>query len=183
MQIGRVYTIRSHLRPDLVYYGSTKETLSRRLSQHTSKYRDFQVGKGCFYTSFDVIEIGDAYIELVELVEYTEKSQLHAVEGRHIRENECVNKIVPGRSPEEKRGVQKAANAKHYVGHKEELTARHAKYNADHRDEILKAQKIYRDAHFEQRHAQSTCECGGHFLVIGKSKQLRTSKHLAWMAK
>ena len=89
---GYVYSIRSHLKPELVYYGSTKETLSRRLAQHVSSYKHYLIKKHNFITSFKLIELGKFYIELVEIVEYIDKAQLHAVEGRHIRENDCVNK-------------------------------------------------------------------------------------------
>ena len=95
---GYVYAIRSLSDPTLVYYGSTKEQLSRRMAQHRDDYRSFLAGKRRFVTSFRVLEAGDAYIELVEIVEYEEKAQLHAVEGKCIRENQCVNKRVAGRT-------------------------------------------------------------------------------------
>ena len=79
---GRVHTIRSHLRPDLVYIGSTKETLARRLAQHKVAYKGFVAGKSRFVTSYKLLEIGDAYIDLVELVNYTEKSQLASASAR-----------------------------------------------------------------------------------------------------
>ena len=124
MQIGRVYSIRSHLRPDLVYYGSTKQTLACRLAEHTRRCKYFRAGKSSsFYTSFIIIELGDAYIEIVERVQFSEKSQLRAVEGRHIRENDCVNKYVPGRSSVE-------SYAAHYDQHKAKYAVRNAKYHA-----------------------------------------------------
>ena len=115
---GRVYTIRSYLKPELVYYGSTKETLSRRLAQHVSDYKKHLNGQQHFISSFKLIELGDAYIGLVEIVEYIDKAQLHAVEGRHIRENNCVNKYQAGRS-----------KAQYCLDNAVVINARHAQYD------------------------------------------------------
>ncbi len=96
MKTGRVYSIRSHLRPDLVYIGSTKETLSRRLAQHKTALKQYQAGKHRCVTSFEIIKLGDAYVELIQLVEYKEKCELHAAERKCIRETDCVNKYMRG---------------------------------------------------------------------------------------
>ncbi len=65
---GFVYIIRSKHTDD-VYYGSTKKALKRRFSGHKSSYK---TGKNDTQ-SFLIMKYADAYIELVEEVEYEDK--------------------------------------------------------------------------------------------------------------
>ena len=156
MTIGRVYSIRSHTRPELVYYGSTKETLSRRMAGHRHNYKRFLAGTYEFITSFRLLELGDAKIELVELVEYTEKSQLIAVESRWIREHECVNKVQPARTQ--------------------------AQYRVDNRGAILAWHAAYNATHAEHRNAKFDCPCGGKHTTRNKPQHARTARHQTWLA-
>ena len=101
---GFIYTVRSKSRLDLVYYGSTEQKLCERMSSHRSSYKRFVSGKinnPC--TSFQIMALGDAYIELVEEVRVPSKKHMHAIEGRYQRENDCVNKIIAGRTAKELR--------------------------------------------------------------------------------
>ena len=156
MVVGRVYSIRSHLRPDLVYFGSTQETLARRLSQHRFDYKRFLAGNFHFITSFKLLELGDCYIELVEIVHFEEKSQLHAAESKCIRESECVNKFVPGRTA-----------AEYHIDHKEKINERHAQYNLSHCDHL---------------HAKHPCQCGGKFTTKNKSQHSKSALHLRYLS-
>ena len=153
---GYVYSIRSHLKPELVYYGSTKETLARRLAGHRKSYKRYLAGKTHFVSSFKLLEAGEAYIELVQIVEYTEKAELHAAEGKWIRENICVNKHVPGRS-----------DAKYYRDNATAIFARHVEYEAANA------------AHIKEKH---DCQCGGKYTTQGIARHTRTLKHTAWLA-
>ena len=56
-QNGKIYTIRSYSRPDLIYIGSTTVSLSERFGKHKHNTGE---------TSKIIIELGDAYIELFE---------------------------------------------------------------------------------------------------------------------
>jgi hypothetical protein len=154
---GYVYAIRSLSDPTLVYYGSTKETLARRMAGHRVHYRAFLAEKRDFVTSFRVLEAGDAYIELVEIVEYEEKAQLHAAEGKCIRENLCVNKAVAGRTRKQ-----------HQVDNSVRLNAKAAAYYAVHAEHI---------------NAKQTCACGGQFTHKHEARHLRSLKHCVWVEK
>ncbi len=68
------------------------------MSGHRAKYNQYRLGKYNNVTSFKLLELGDAYIALEQLVEYEDKAQLEAVELRFIRENPCVNRYHPGRT-------------------------------------------------------------------------------------
>ncbi len=56
------------------------------MAEHRSNHKRHLAGKFHFVTSFRVLEAGDAYMELVQIVEYEEKVQLHA----HAAEGKCT---------------------------------------------------------------------------------------------
>jgi hypothetical protein len=128
---GFIYTVRSKSHPELVYYGSTIQPLSERMSGHRASYKMFLKGdrNGC--TSYQIVELGDAYIELVEAVRVPSKQHMKAIEGRYQRENDCVNKNVAGRTDKEygdaynKTPARKASIIKHREteGYKEKSKA------------------------------------------------------------
>jgi hypothetical protein len=119
---GYIYCVRSHQTTD-VYYGSTEQKLSSRMSGHRSDYKCWINTKKNYVTSFEILKYGDAYIELVEECEYTSKQEMQKREGHFIREMECVNKIIAGRT-----------RAEHYNDNAEEIK----KYNIDNAEEIKK---------------------------------------------
>ena len=90
---GKIYCIRSLSRPDLIYIGSTCNTLSKRFSQHKQKSNPL--------SRKQVIDIGDSYTELLEDVPCDNKNQLIRREGQLIRSMDCVNKSVAGRTRQE----------------------------------------------------------------------------------
>ena len=95
--IGYVYKIISvHI--DKIYVGSTVQSLEKRLSCHKSEYRGYKLGKSWSHTtSFDLIELGEVKIELIEEVEFTEKYQLLRREKYWIEQYRLValNKATP----------------------------------------------------------------------------------------
>ncbi len=135
---GLVYTIRSKS-SELVYYGSTVEKmLSNRMASHRTNYKRWMAGKNTNCTSFQILALGDAYIELVEEVEVETKQHLRALEGKYQRENTCVNIRIAGRTeaeylalPEVKAANKarqatpkaKATRAAHYASHKAAIAA------------------------------------------------------------
>jgi len=83
-QQGKIYSIRSVSRPDLVYVGSTVQPLSKRFGRHKTPANHT--------TSKQVIDIGDAYIELIEMYPCDNIEQLRQREGEIMRSMDCVNK-------------------------------------------------------------------------------------------
>ena len=77
-------------------------TIEQRLSTHKQDYHRYKDGRKerpitlckIFYESGGE----NCKIELVELFSYNSQEELHKREGEFIRENECVNKFIPGRS-------------------------------------------------------------------------------------
>ena len=97
-----IYTIRSPT-TDKYYIGSTTQKLCKRFGDHKIKYKLYLDAKHHFVTSFNLLELGDAYIELLEEMNCDNKTQLEKREGELIREhkNDCVNKRIEGRTKKE----------------------------------------------------------------------------------
>ena len=88
-----IYALKNRTSDD-VYYGSTKQTLNRRLSVHKSGHKK----NSRYVSSFEILKCPTAYIELIEEVS---EEQRYEREGWWIRNNPCVNKQVAGRSKTE----------------------------------------------------------------------------------
>jgi hypothetical protein len=100
---GKIYTIRSH-QTDKIYIGSTTQPLSERFRDHKKKFKYWKDGRGSNYvSSYEILKYDDAYIELLEDCDCERKEQLHKREGALIREMDCVNKLIAGRTDKEYR--------------------------------------------------------------------------------
>lgn len=148
---GKIYKIWSPSRDDLIYYGSTIEKLNRRLSGHITKYKSYKAGKGCNCRSFKIFEVCDDYrIDLVENYPCNSKEELNSREGEFIKNNMCVNKVVPCRTDKEYRIDNKEKikekDKKYRENNKEKERERHKKYNDNHKEEA----KQYRENHKEE---------------------------------
>lgn len=129
-QSGKIYVIRSPS-TEKYYIGSTCEKyLSNRFGSHNSKYRNFLNNNQAYITSFEIIKLGDAYIELLEMFPCNSKLELCKREGELIREHKenCVNKHIAGRTGKE-----------HYEDNREHKL----QYNINNKDKI----KNYRHAY------------------------------------
>lgn len=99
-QNGKIYSLRSYQTDD-IYIGSTTQSLALRKGGHQRDYKRYSNGKYHFVTSFNIIKFDDCYIELIEKYSCNSKNELEKREGELIRERDCVNKIVVGRTPKE----------------------------------------------------------------------------------
>ena len=145
----------------LEYYGSTTQTLSQRLGGHARNHRKWQAGKYHYVSSFEVLRFPDARIELVEIVDTKLKSILQAREGYYIRNFECVNKNVAGRT-----------QAEWYVDNRETILQKQNTYKATHRAEIA-----VRDG------VKVECPCGTTCEKLHLSVHKKSKKHLEFFAK
>jgi hypothetical protein len=87
-QNGKIYSIRSRSNLDLVYVGSTTQPLSKRFGEHKKQSNKIK-------TSKKIIDLGDAYIELIENFSCNSKEELLKREGEIMRSMDCVNKCNP----------------------------------------------------------------------------------------
>ena len=63
MFVGRIYKIKSK-RHSQVYIGSTRKLLATRFAEHCAEYEKYKNGDAKYRTSFELIKLGDAWIEL-----------------------------------------------------------------------------------------------------------------------
>ncbi len=152
-QNGKIYSIRSHQTGD-VYIGSTTQTLAQRLSVHKSKYKRYNNGKRRYVTSFQILAYDDAYIELVEHFPCASKEELHRREGEIIRETNCVNKNIPGRSHkqwyEDNKDVVVAKVKRYREANKEKVDARVKTWRENNREHVRESCKKWRETNKEQ---------------------------------
>jgi len=96
-QKGFIYKLWSNETPQ-VYIGSTSQKyLSSRFASHRRKYKDWQLGKYNYVSSFELIKHPDCKIELLEVYMFNDKHELRMKEGEYQRVGEfVVNKIKAG---------------------------------------------------------------------------------------
>ena len=127
---ARIYALRSKT-SDKTYIGSTTNKLNNRFNHHTGHYKEYQQGKRTNNTSFEIMKLGDAYIELLEECN---------IDNRYERERywinntpNCVNVIVrPRRSDDEKKQYHK----EWVTDHKESLREYQRNYMREYRAKL-----------------------------------------------
>ena len=175
------------------YYGSTIEPLCKRIARHRSMYRKFKSEGGhkvTVYTLFDEFGIDSCKIELVELFPCASKMELEKKEGEYIRTNECVNKMIMGRTMKEYMKEYREKNKEQiskqfkesYDTHKDRIHAKHKEWLEKHADQVQDTAKRYYIANKERiqsRHVESyTCDiCGGKYPHRSKSTHFHTKLH------
>ena len=114
------------------YIGSTCEELSMRMARHRANYKSFLNGNkrlnACSYDFFNEYGVENCKIELIEYFPCDTLQELRKREGEHIRNNECVNKNIAGRTTKEYK-----IDNKERVRENEKV--RWAKYNEEHKAE------------------------------------------------
>jgi len=139
-QKSKIYKISSPSK-NLIYYGSTTQSLSQRLSQHIRN-------KPCM--SKLVLDCEDYKIELVEEYPCNNRKQLEKKEGEYIKTNECVNKNINGRTAQEwnyeNREKRKAQKKEYNEKNKELIKQQQKEYNEKNADKVKQQrQKYYND--------------------------------------
>lgn len=197
-KLGKIYKIVSPSHPEVPpYFGSTCDTLSRRMSGHR---KNFNANKST--SSKSLMCFDDAVILLVEEFPCDNIEQLRAREGQIMLEAiERSNIRIAGRTSDEYKAYENKRNKErhrlynvehkedillkkkqYYQEHKDELKISHAKYNFEHKERL----KEYK-AHWYQEHKEEsaltssikiTCECGSVYAQGHKSRHLKTVKHL-----
>ena len=190
---GKIYKITSE-NSNLVYYGSTSEKyLSRRLSHHLAKYKSYLNGKGDYYTSFEVLKCEDYKMELIKNYPSANKTQLTTEESKYIRCNECVNKVIPDRTPKEydkqynqdNKKIKDEKNKQYYQDNIEKVHEKHKQYYKANEEKIKEKNKDYYEANKskikEQMSKPYHCECGAVVRWCGKLPHFKTVKHCQYI--
>ena len=164
-----------------VYIGSTCRTLKRRLSGHKSDYKRFLKGDFSNVKSFDIIKNNDYKIELLENCNIKTKQELLQREKYFIKNNDCLNKVVPGRSRREYKDDNKdkiKVSAKnYYIANQDKLKI----YRNDNKDKRKDYNKQYRidnkDKINIKRNEKHNCLCGSKYTIQHKARHFKTTKH------
>lgn len=102
---GKIYKIEPivDFEEGYIYIGSTtKQYLSQRLDTHRSEYKRFKDGKCKLVKVYEIFDkyggVENCKIILLENVNCNSRDELLAREAYYIRNLDCVNKNIPGRS-------------------------------------------------------------------------------------
>ena len=124
------------------YFGSTTQSLARRLSKHKNQQNRKTMSK-------QIIARGNYDIVLCEEFPCENKEQLHARERKWIEENQCVNKKIPGRTQQEWReeNIERHnENCKKWRDkNREKQNEYNKKWRDENRDKIREIQRNYRN--------------------------------------
>jgi hypothetical protein len=126
-QKAKIYKLWSPSK-NLVYYGSTTQTLSQRLTDHIQHKKNNR--GNC--TSYSVLDCEDYKMELVEYYSCNNKQQLLKREGEYIKTNECVNNRIAGRTKKE-----------YLEDNKQHVDEYHKNYRENHKEELKEKYKKY----------------------------------------
>jgi len=167
---GKIYMIET-AGAGLRYIGSTVNDLAKRFGEHRAKAKKQDAARR--ETSHLIFEHPDARIVLIEPWPCSSKAELLAREQHHIRNMECVNKNMPGRSRQDYRAEfaeqikekRKEQDHAYYLANAEALKAYQKEYAVANQEKIKARTKEYtqrtkaeRDAYkkawYEQNKAQ-----------------------------
>lgn len=90
---GKIYKIVCNIKSE-TYYGSTIQTLRKRLIQH-------KTNKKIKCVSRNIIDRGDYKMELIKDYPCNSRYELEEEEKKYIIENECINVKIPHRTQKE----------------------------------------------------------------------------------
>jgi hypothetical protein len=154
---GKIYKI-VDLGYNDCYYGSTIQPLYSRMARHRKTYKYYKSGKSNYMSSYDMFDnygLENCKIELVELYPCGSRNELEAREGYYIKNNECLNKIVAGRTMKEyyEDNKQRLLNKskKYKETNKDHLSKKHKEWYETNKDHVLKQQKEYNENNKDRR--------------------------------
>ena len=156
---GRIYFIEPicEHEDNEYYYGSTIQKLCKRMDKHRRDFKSWKNGKRRKIMCFDLLEkygIENCKIYLVELYPCESREELESREGYYIRNNDCVNKYIPGRTRKEYRIDNKDKFKEYYINNKDEINTK--------------------------RKVQNECPCGGRYTLTNKSQHSKTKIHIKY---
>ena len=152
-QNGRIYKIVDN-GYNKMYIGSTIQSLCNRMSEHRKRFNKYRNGQDTNYTSsfviFEEYGMDNCKIELIELFPCGSKEELHKQEGFHIKSNDCVNRLVTGRTRhdwyKDNKDVIQDKQRQYAMNHKEQIKEYKKKYFEEHKDELTRKSKEWYQA-------------------------------------
>jgi len=199
---GKIYKI-TDLAYTVQYIGSTTQTLSRRFSKHKAGYKIWQDNNLKKYTVYDIFDqfgIENCKIELIEAFPCNNRDELERKEGEFIKDNDCINKIIVGRTRAEYRIDNKNKIAEYYVNNKNKvlekqklyridnknkIAEKNKQYYVDNKNKIVENNKLYRIANKNKMadycKQKIMCECGREYGISCKSNHNKSKFHVKFI--
>jgi len=145
---GKVYIIRNHCN-DLVYVGSTTQSLTKRFSKHKeiTKYNHKSKCNYEIYEAFNKFGIENFYMELLELFPCSCKDELHKKEGEYIRKFDSYkngyNMRIAGRSKSQYNKENKEKIKEYYIKNIKYFNEHNKNYYENNKEQIKETTKNY----------------------------------------
>ena len=174
---GKIYKIVCNITGE-IYVGSTTEpSLARRLAGHKTNYNYYLKGKKNYITSIEIIKNGNYFIELISNAFCNSRDELRAIEGKYIRELNCINKRIAGRSQTQYYLDNSDKIKKYQEDNSEKIKKCKKKY---YKDNLDNSKQYYKD-NSDKLKQKIICECGGKHTYGHKSAHCKTKKHLNYL--
>tara|TARA_R110000868_G_scaffold217925_1_gene468070 strand:- start:3566 stop:4189 length:624 start_codon:yes stop_codon:yes gene_type:complete len=195
---GKIYKIVSN-HTDKIYIGSTcKERLCQRLAKHKANYTEWLKYKKNYTSSFELFELGDVEIILIENFNCKTKDELFKKEKEYIEKYKdiIVNKKRPVITKIEKNETAKKYDMEHKEykkqyrkiyneNNKEKIKQSTRIYNENHKEELKQYQKIYNENNKEKIKQNLRkykelydCKCGRQITKASKYLHNKSKFHL-----
>ena len=148
---GTVYKIICYLDSDIIYIGSTFNSLRNRWQEHKSDFRKYLDGKNSCISIYPYFEkYGIENFKIIKVKEYecyrqnrSDMRHLNVYEALWINKTKgCVNKVVPFY-------IQKLSNKQYREQNKEQIRKQRKTYREQNKDELKIQKKKFYD---ENRH-------------------------------
>lgn len=201
-QNGKIYRLVNNT-SGLTYYGSTCQSLSKRLHDHRKKCNQIENKRCMSYLLFT--DNNDVDIVLVEKYPCSSKEELYTRERHFIENNDCVNKLCPIRTKTEKKEYQctwaqkwriknpdkvKEISKRYYENNSEKISEMKKKRRVNNLEHYRAKDKQYREAGLDRikvymsvyNKIKYTCECGSTLNKAKKSVHEHSKKHLKYIA-
>ena len=153
---GKIYRISCNI-TGLCYVGSTTKTLSQRLRRHEYDYKAYLNGTYGYVTSYEILKNDDYQITLLQSYPCENNQELLAREGWYQKKywDRSVNKILNGKTGEEKKMFKQESDKQYYQ---------------DNKEKINKSKKT-----------KVKCDCGGKFTKTHNARHMKSTKHQNWL--
>lgn len=175
------------------YVGSTTQKLSDRMAKHRTDYKMHIEGKRKFdntvYTIFSEYGVGNCKIEWIEDYPRKSKKELEAREGFYIRNTDCVNRCIGGRTHEEHYHDNKeritAMMRQNYMDNKEEISAKRKQRRKDEHENIREQEREAYQRNKKKKLSKNKerieCECGAEICFGAKLRHTKSNKHQQYL--
>ena len=178
---GYIYKIYDNTNEN-IYYGSTKEKVSQRLSKHRYDYKRWTKDNNFRYCkSYEILKNDDYAYCVVEEFEYSAIWELRARERYYIENFKCVNKLNSYLTQDEKKEYNKNYNLLYSKEYRENNKEKIKEYRENNKEILSEKKKIYREKNKEiislKGKEKIICECGCEVVKKCISRHKKSNKH------